>query len=162
MHNSKTCFKCNIHQPLSEFYKHKEMADGHLNKCKKCTKSDVSKNRTDNIDYYLEYDRARGMREDRVSARAEYAKTEAGIIVGNRAKVKWQSENTLKVYAHRIYTSFIKKNKDKKKDFCENCFAKGVRINAHHDDYAKPLDVRYLCSKCHTKWHKENGEGING
>lgn len=42
---TKTCFKCNVTQPLDEFYKHPQMGDGHLNKCKQCTKSD---NKTSN------------------------------------------------------------------------------------------------------------------
>lgn len=40
MENKKTCFKCNTEKPLSDYYKHKKMGDGHLGKCKECTKKD--------------------------------------------------------------------------------------------------------------------------
>lgn len=38
----KKCFKCSSQKPLTDFYKHPAMKDGRLNKCKVCTKIDIS------------------------------------------------------------------------------------------------------------------------
>lgn len=34
----KKCINCNLEKDISSYYKHKQMADGHLNKCKDCCK----------------------------------------------------------------------------------------------------------------------------
>jgi hypothetical protein len=43
---------------------------------------------------------------------------------------------------------------------CEVCGAT-KHIHGHHDDYDKPLEVRWLCAKHHAAWHKTHGEGKN-
>ncbi len=39
-----------------------------------------------------------------------------------------------------------------KPENCSQC-GDGGKINAHHDDYNKPLDVIWLCNRCHTRLH---------
>lgn len=34
---------------------------------------------------------------------------------------------------------------------CEDCKADIRMIEAHHEDYSKPLEVRWLCRPCHNK-----------
>lgn len=36
---------------------------------------------------------------------------------------------------------------------CEQCGA--IKAQAHHDDYSKPLVVRWLCGKCHSVLHNQ-------
>lgn len=60
--SSKACFKCGVWKDLSEYYVHKQMGDGHLNKCKDCTKKDT-KNRNDVLSQdpkWKEKERTRG------------------------------------------------------------------------------------------------------
>lgn len=45
---------------------------------------------------------------------------------------------------------------------CQVCNDSGTftdgrtKIQAHHKDYNKPLEVMWLCQKCHHEWHKQN------
>ena len=138
--SEKKCFKCNNVKALSEFYKHKQMADGHLNKCKECNKADTKTNRRDKVEYYREYDRARGNRQDKKYI-AELRKKHpnqyrAQTMVNNAVRAK-------KLFAKP----------------CEICSES--KTHAHHDDYLEPLNVRWLCAAHHSQWHKENGDGLN-
>jgi hypothetical protein len=58
----KKCFKCLQTKPLSDYYVHKQMGDGHLNKCKDCTKADVKNHESilKQNPEYIEKERNRG------------------------------------------------------------------------------------------------------
>jgi hypothetical protein len=139
MIRSKTCFKCQTVKPLDEFYKHSEMADGHLNKCKECNKQDVTNNRHKNIDRIREYDRVRSKNAQRIKAAAEITKA-------------WRSEDKRRSSCHSVVARAIKSGKLVRQP-CVRCAAE--KSLAHHEDYDKPLDVMWLCQPCHKQRHKE-------
>jgi len=125
----KACFKCGAEKPLTEYYKHKGMADGHLNKCKTCTKKDVRHHREDNILRYRAHDRARGYRQS-----AEYQR-------------EYRAKNKEKQRAHSAVAYKLESPES-----CELC-GEETKLHAHHHDYTKPLDVNWLCPACHHQLH---------
>ena len=144
----KKCFKCEKTKDLAEFYKHKQMKDGHVNKCKDCNKRDVRLNYRENIEYYKEYEKRREAFPHR-----KVFKSETGA--------RWRSRNPIKRMASTIVGNAVRDGKILKPDSCEDCGTNPNRLHGHHDDYAYPLAVRWLCPGCHNKWHKINGEGLN-
>ena len=135
----KACFKCNVVKPLSEFYKHSQMADGHLNKCKDCAKNDVRTHRAQNLDKVRQYDRERGKRPERIKAGVEITRI-------------WRAEDKRRQKAHNMVRNAVKTGKLVRQPCCRCGNPKTV---AHHEDYDKPLDVMWLCQVCHTQRHKE-------
>ena len=87
-----------------------------------------------------------------------------------RSQKKYKEENnfyrggkSFHKNAERIVERAIRKNLIKRKESCQECGKSGGKyingassIHAHHCDYNKPLDVVWLCHKCHFAWHKKN------
>jgi len=70
----KVCFKCKRSKDISEFYTHPRMADGHLNKCKECTKKDSIDHYADSRESCLKYERQRAKDLSRKKMVLEYQK----------------------------------------------------------------------------------------
>jgi len=110
--NYQVCIHCGVSKSFENYYKHPEMKNGFLGKCKECCKISTKINYRKNRKKYPE-------------------KYKANCIVNNAlrdGKIKKQS--------------------------CELCGNK--KTQAHHDDYSKPLDVKWLCQACHSHIHNKN------
>lgn len=153
----KNCFKCHEEKELSEFYRHRGMAGGHLNKCKSCTRADVGEYRKQNLDRVKEYDRIRGRSEKHSERnRLSYLKrtaTPEGKEAEWSYKRTWKEKNRDKRAAHVLVGNAIKAGKLMPQP-CERC-CNTHDIHAHHEDYSKPLAVTWLCTKCHGERHRE-------
>jgi hypothetical protein len=151
----KVCRECNTEKPFDEFYKHPKMADGHLNKCAACVKARVTKHREANLEKIIAYDRARAKKPHRMQARKQYAKTEAGKLAKKRATDAYNKRYPMVYAAHVITGNAIRDGKLISASSC-SCCGSTTKIEGHHDDYTKPLDIRWLCEACHKQWHREN------
>ena len=126
----KRCFRCGRLLPLSEFYKHKQMADGHLNKCKECTKNDASKNysKKSQDEMWMEKERARSREKYH---RLGYYKKGSG---GNMTTLNKIEGTTSKRLRNKGYDTNGKE--------------------AHHWNYNEPKSVLLMSRKAHRRLHR--------
>jgi hypothetical protein len=140
----KTCFKCGVPKELKEFYKHPQMADGHLSKCIECAKADVLRHRAANLDAVQAYDRERGKLPHRLANVRAYHKAHPDKIAKYHRKT-WEKyperRNAAVAVGNAVRDGRLMKQP------CEVCGA--TKVEAHHDDYTKPLEVRWLCNPHH-------------
>ena len=136
MSTTKTCRGCSITLPIDSFYRHNRMADGRLNFCVECVKRRIAEHRDKNLERIRKYDRERSklphrqpMRRPRRTAQPE--NRPARVAVGNA----------------------IRDGRLIRPEECSDC-GKQCKPEAHHDDYLKPLDVRWLCRSCHCRHHR--------
>lgn len=126
---TKICFKCGKELPISEFYRHPQMADGHLNKCKGCTKKDVHDKYMDNLNdaAFVEKERARG--------RSKYHRLYAD---------KPRNEAHPDCSRHHAVRSVIERRVGKLPPETE----------LHHWNYNLPFKVFLLSRRHHSRLHK--------
>lgn len=145
----KSCFVCGNLLPLNEFYKHSGMKDGHLNKCKECTRKHCKKHRDSHIERYREYDRARGKTSERIQKCKDYNKTDLGKIARKKAVSKSNNKFPERRRARIKLGNAIRDGLIIK----QPCCICGDEAQGHHPDYSRPLDVVWLCNKHHKETH---------
>jgi hypothetical protein len=136
---NKKCFKCGKVKPIDHFYKHPAMGDGHLGKCKGCTKKDVGERYNDPVarERIREYEHQRFHDPDRKKKTLEYQR---------RRRAKNRGKNAARAAISRD----IRSGKIVPQP-CEKCG--NPKTEAHHVDYRKKKDVRWLCFKHHREEH---------
>lgn len=117
------------------------MKDGILGKCKECTKADVRENRSNRREYYSNYDRERFKRPER---KKQFVASLRRQRIANPQKAKARNAVSNAIRDGRLF-----------KLPCEFC-GESQKVEAHHGDYSKPLDVVWVCFKCHReKFHNQ-------
>jgi hypothetical protein len=147
---SEQCNTCGQIKPLSDYYVDQKAADGRICRCKECHKAGMKAARAARSGYYLQYDRDRANNPNRVAARKAYSQSEHGkerIAAGSKA---WIGRNPQKRAANIKADNAIARGRLIKQP-CEVCGA--LEVHAHHDDYSRPMDVRWFCVQHHADHH---------
>lgn len=134
----KKCFKCNIDKPIEDFYRHPKMRDGHLNKCKECTKKDIQADYRANPKAHQDYEKVREQTPARKAKQLDYQRT-------RRAKKRLENNARGRV-AYAIRSGSLVPQP------CADCGC-SEKIEAHHENYFEALSVVWLCFNCHRIRH---------
>lgn len=142
----QSCINCSECKPASEYYAHPQAKSGLMGVCKDCHKHRMRVRARENPSVQA-YDRSRPNKAVRIQRQTEYTK-------------RWRAENPDAYRAHTAVGNAVRDGRLKKLP-CEFCAAENV--HAHHKDYSKPLDVIWLCAKCHNRLHANfpELEGVN-
>ena len=136
----KKCFKCGNEKPLTDFYRHSKMADGHLNKCKDCAKRDMHESRhVKHRERVLAYDRERGKQPHRLEMQ-------------RRITAEWTQKHPRERKAQLALGNAVRSGAVKPWPVCAmpQCDQKP---EAHHPDYDAALNVVWLCRAHHMQAH---------
>lgn len=137
----KKCSTCRVEKEESEFWKRKDRTSGYASSCKKCSNEKRERRKKKDPDY-----------QKRIR-RKWYLKNREKQIAKQR---QWNLKNLdyQKVSARQKLNDAVKLGHVMKRNRCQICDKKG-RMEGHHSNYERPLDVIWVCKDCHIKIHKE-------
>lgn len=137
---TRTCAHCRETKPLGEFEKKAGKPHGRGYRCRPCAAARVRR-------YYRAHP----------DERRAYAKKRESALGPRPRKRPTHAENKARApdrtIAHWKVANAIKGGTLVRPSTCEKCGDTG-RIHAHHDDYSKPLNIRWLCHDCHMAVHR--------
>lgn len=136
--SSKRCSACGVVKPLDEFPGDKKCRDGYRGQCCACRRVLMRAWRLAKLATRREYDRRRYHESPE--------RREGQRISSLKSKQRYPD----KTRARNAVSNAIRDGR-LERQACEVCGA--PRAQAHHDDYSRPLDVRWLCRDHHEQYH---------
>lgn len=154
----KRCRECGEEKPFADFYPKPNMVGGCINKCKECSKKEFrERGRLKSADPKWKLLRREQNRLRTKSARAAGLIRPSSKEVTRKAKKLFKAKNPHKIRAGGMVHRAVKRGMLSRQP-CEKCGRSDT--HAHHDDYDKPLDVRWLCPPCHAAHHVAMREAV--
>ena len=153
----KTCSKCKEEKGVSEFHKDRSTPSGLQYPCKDCqrdAKRDYCKTpigKAQKASHDSKYKASPRGKSASERSREKRKHTAVGRASRKRCSDRYRLLHPEKKLAHQAVARALSRGDIVRKP-CEVC-GSTTRIEAHHDDYSKRLDVRWLCKKHHVEVH---------
>lgn len=108
------------------------------------------KYRQDRLERFQAYHEAYRAKHAEEHRRKDAARYKVRLNEGyfRRASAKWSAQNPKKRKAQRAVQSAVRAGTLVRSDKCQRCGASG-KIEGHHPDYSKSLEIEWLCKPCH-------------
>ena len=142
---TKSCRGCGRVKPLNAFAPHDRGLYGRYSLCRPCA--------AERAHAWREKDVERARELHRAAERARYERDpETFHAASRRWTLRYPERRRLVANACAAVLKAIKLGELVRPTACEQCGSTGVKIDAAHSDYTRPLDVRWLCRRCHVMW----------
>jgi hypothetical protein len=166
MINRRVCTTCKIEKSFDEFFNSKKGKWGKAEQCKDCRriknriydKNNPEKCRekhqrwaNKNKPHLAEYNRKRYEENPEIFKIRSIAYRKK---TGNQSIKDFKKRHPQKKMAHLYVELALKFGHLVRPTCCDQCQAE-CKPQAHHGDYSKPLDIQFLCTKCHGKEHRK-------